>query len=373
MKLLIVANYAKGHINKFHIPTIKKFKENGWQVDVACNLDGEVPLCDNAYNLPLERNPFRFKSLKAIKMLKKIIEQNNYDVIHLHTLTGRVVGTLAAKGFKEKGLKIVATYHGLNYYDGSSMLSKLIIPIDRYLSKFCDLSFSDNSEDIIYAKKYRLKIADSIFCPISINVERLLPVEKHFLNRNAIRNSFKVNEDEKLLTYVAELYKNKNQIYLLNSLKILKERGYKVKLMLIGPEADGGELKEAVKNYGFEKDVILTGWRSDIGDLLCASDIYVASSIREGLGINLIEAMLVGLPIVATNNRGHREVIVDGENGYLVDIDSPKSCADRIEEFLTNTVVAEKFIKRGKEIYLEKFSKKTEDVIFEEYQKKLGL
>ena len=163
MKLLIVANYAKGHINKFHIPTIKKFKENGWTVDVACNLDSTVPECDNAYNLPIERNPFKLKSLKAIKTLKKLIAENKYDVVHLHTLSGRVIGTLAAKGFLKKGLKIAASYHGLNYYEGSSKLSKLIIPLDRYLSKFTSVSFSDNNEDIIYAKKHRLKISDVSF------------------------------------------------------------------------------------------------------------------------------------------------------------------------------------------------------------------
>ena len=67
MKLLIVANYAKQHINKFHIPTIKKFKENGWSVDVACNADADVEFCDNVYDLPIERNPFRLQSLKAIQ------------------------------------------------------------------------------------------------------------------------------------------------------------------------------------------------------------------------------------------------------------------------------------------------------------------
>ncbi len=368
MKLLIVANYAKEHINKFHVPTIKKFKDNGWTVDVACNADAKIEFCDNVYDLPIKRNPFRLQSLIAIKKLKRIIKQNKYDVVHLHTLTGRIVGTLSAKKFKKKGLRIVATYHGLNYYEGSSKKSKILIPLDRYLSKFVDFSFSDNQEDIVYGKKMGLKMDDCTFCPIAINPKRILPIEEHKQNRATIRESLGASSDEILLTYVAELHKNKNQTLLLEVLKELIKRNKKVKLMLVGPENDGGETKKKVNQMGLTDKVILTGWRNDIGDLLCASDIYVASSIREGLGINLIEAMLAEIPVVATNNRGHREVVVDGKNGYLVPLGDAVEFANRIEELINNKNKVDEFIKEGIAVYNNKFSIKTEEVIFKKYQ-----
>lgn len=373
MKLLIVANYAKQHINKFHIPTIKKFKDNGWTVDVACNADAGVEFCDNLYNLPIERNPFRLQSLKAIKMLKKIIEQNNYDVIHLHTLTGRIIGTLSAKKFRKKGLKLVVTYHGLNYYKGSSIKTKVLIPLDRYLSKFTDLAFSDNQEDIVYGKSKGLKMDNCTFCPISINTKRLLPIEEHLSKRNEIRKTFNVSQDETLLVYVAELHKNKNQILLLKVLQELISKNNKVRLMLVGPENDNGETRKNAVEMNLEDKCIFTGWRSDVGDLLCASDIYVASSIREGLGINLIEAMLVGLPIVATNNRGHREVIEDGKNGYLVPLDNQLEFSKKVEELIKDKSQVETFIKEGHLVYKNKFSQKTEEIIYKKYKEELGL
>ena len=373
MKLLIVANYAKQHINKFHIPTIKKFKEKGWTVDVACNADDRVEFCDNLFHLPIERNPFKFKSLKAIKILKTIIEQNKYDVVHLHTLAGRVIGTLAAKKFRKQGLKLVVTYHGLNYYKGSSLKTKVLIPLDRYLSKFTDLSFSVNNEDIAYGKRVGLKMEGCIFCPISINVQRLLPLEEHKEKRATTRKNLGVCENETLLTYIGELHKNKNQTLLLRVLQELINSNKNAKLMLVGPENDKGALKEKSKKMGVENKVIFTGWRSDVGDLLCASDIYVASSIREGLGINLVEAMFVGLPIVATDNRGHREVIENGKNGYLVPLNNEKLFAERIEELLNDKIKVENFIQEGFAVYNDKFSQKSEEVIFNAYKERLKL
>ena len=84
-----------------------------------------------------------------------------------------------------------------------------------------------------------------------------------------------------------------------------------------------GNNEEFLKKFSYKNnlsnDVEFLGWRDDIGELLNLSDICVASSIREGLGINLIEAMYMNLPIVASNNRGHKELIENNVNGFLVD------------------------------------------------------
>lgn len=75
---------------------------------------------------------------------------------------------------------------------------------------------------------------------------------------------------------------------------------------------------------------MLSGWRSDIGQLMAASDMCVASSIREGFGINLVEAQYCHLPVVAVTNRGHRAIIKDGENGFLVPMNDSKAMANRV-------------------------------------------
>ena len=95
-KILLVANVAKEHVLKFHIPTISMLKNYGWQVDVACKMDAPIPCCDHTFNLSVERNPFHFKTVKAIAELRRIIRENGYDIVYCHTVTGSLVARLAA-------------------------------------------------------------------------------------------------------------------------------------------------------------------------------------------------------------------------------------------------------------------------------------
>lgn len=372
-KLLIVANYAKEHINKFHISTIKKFKDMGWQVDVACKADAEVPFCDHLYGLPCERNPFRFKTFKCIRELKKIIKENQYDVVNVHTLCGTIMGVLAAKSFRKKGLKVIITSHGFNYFKGSSLITKTLIPVDIYLTHHSDLVISDNKEDIDYGRSLHLKMDNAVYCPPPVNAYKFIPIDEHKAKRETIREGLGVSPDTVLLTYVAELITNKNQIYLLEVMKLLKDRGRNVKLMLVGPEHDDGFTERKAKELGLADDVLLMGWRNDIADLLCASDIYVASSIREGFGVNIIEAMLCELPVVASNNRGHRESVIDGENGFLVELNEPEKFAGRVEEIMNDNALRERFVAEGKKTYDRMFAVPAEEVLYNECKKMLGI
>ena len=72
MKILLVANVAKEHVNKFHIPTIKYLISKGWQVDIACSVDAEVPAGDNIYHMSWKRSPFTLKTFIGIEELKKL-------------------------------------------------------------------------------------------------------------------------------------------------------------------------------------------------------------------------------------------------------------------------------------------------------------
>ena len=89
------------------------------------------------------------------------------------------------------------------------------------------------------------------------------------------------------------------------------------------------------------------GYSTRLQDYQQASDLAVSCSIREGLGLNLIEAMLTGHPVVATDNRGHRELIRDGENGFLVPLGDEAALADRILEMLCDPSLAKRMGQQG--------------------------
>ena len=114
-------------------------------------------------------------------------------------------------------------------------------------------------------------------------------------------------------------------------------------MLLVGPDHTDGQLQRLAHQMGLDDAIVFAGWRRDIGAMLSSADIAVASSIREGFGLNLIEAMYMGLPVVATDNRGHRMIIRDGENGYLVQVGESGKMASRILELAENPELRERF------------------------------
>ena len=103
-KILFVATISQ-HFLYFHLPYFEMFKKEGWQIDVACSWDMELPNCDNRYEIPIQRSPFDKRNLEAYKILKKIISENNYDIIHCHTPMGGILARLAAKNERKKERK----------------------------------------------------------------------------------------------------------------------------------------------------------------------------------------------------------------------------------------------------------------------------
>lgn len=369
MKLLIVANYAKEHINKFHLSTIAKFRENGWQVDVACNADAPIPGADHVYHLPAGRNPYHPRTLICIRKLKKILAENHYDAVHCHTPTGQLVGVAAFDSLRKQiGGKLIITFHGLHYYRGSSALSKLLIPTDKYITSHADYVFSVNREDLEFMQTHGYHLKRSSICPPSVKTEKFSDADSFRAQRAETRREFGLTDEHFVLSYVAELNKNKNQTLLLDALAILKQRMPNVRLLLIGPDHSNGKMQRAIEKRGLQNEVICAGWRDDVCRLLSACDIYTASSIREGFGVNLIEAALCGIPAIASDNRGHREIITDGENGFLVPTDAPALLAEKVEALADDAALRDRLTENAARILRERFGEQVEDTIYRVYQ-----
>lgn len=345
-RLLFVANVAKEHILKFHIPTIRKLKEEQWIVDVACSMDTNINECDHCWNMKYKRNPISMKTFEGILQLRKILIKNRYDIIYCHTATGSIVARLAIATLKYKPTLIYMA-HGFHFYKGAPLKNWLIFyPIEKILSRWTDYLITINREDFELAKMRRMyKKCLYIIPGIGVDFERL---QENNNSKDEIRKSLGLNTNDIVMTYIAELIPNKNQGKLIDVLKILNNKYPNIKLMLIGPDHNQGKYLEYAKREGIEDKVIFTGWRNDIGNLLRASDIYVASSINEGFGINLVEAMFCGLPVVAFENRGHKEIIENGKTGYLVKQGNILKMSECIEKVLNKEY--EKISKVVKEV-----------------------
>lgn len=325
MKKVLFVAHVDSHIRHFHIPYLKYFKEKGYEVHVATSNDEneEFPYCDVKHTICMERNPFKLNNIKAIKQMKKLFEAEKFDLVHCHTPMGGVVTRLAGKKARKEGMKIFYTAHGFHFYKGAPKKNWLVYyPVEKYLSKFTDVLITINKEDYELAKdKFHAKHVELVH-GMGVDDKKFtdekLPVDEYV----SLRNELGLTSNDFVMMYVAELNSNKNQVMLIDAMKSLVKIAPNIKLCLVGKGILEEEYKKKIEKLDLTKNVILAGYRSDVDRLLKISDLCVATSKREGLPINLVEASLSGIPILTLKNRGHVEITKDNVNGFLFETEN---------------------------------------------------
>ena len=284
-----------------------------------------------------KRSPFTLKTFKGIKELTAIIHENNYDIVYCHTPVGGLVARLAARKARKRGTKVIYCAHGLHFFKGAPLINWLLFyPIEKWLARYTDVFFTINPEDYERVKRcFDPRMQVVLTNGVGVNFDRLTIPDRE-LARTEYRCKLGISEEAPVLIYVAEIIKNKNQKMLIDTVIRLQEQHPDIVLLLVGPEHDGGTLKAYIDANGLSDNVKCLGWRSDIGQLMATADVCVASSIREGFPINLLEAMYCHLPVVATINRGHVAGIRHGQNGFLVEIDDADGMANYVHRLLTD-------------------------------------
>ena len=330
MKIILVANVAKDHVLKFHVPTLKCFSEKGWIVDVACGGDDPVPYCHKQIKLPIDRSPFKTRLFKAVRQLSRIILSEKYDIVYCHTSVGSVVAKIASVKARKLGTKVIHFAHGTYFYKGAPIYNwVLYYPIFKLLSFITDATITITEEDYRFSMKHFSHAKTYYVEGIGVDPQRFHISNKEE-ERIRYRNQLKLPKDAIVLIYLAEISRNKNQKLLLDMLSEVLTNRNDVYLVLAGRDFTNGALQYYARQLNLADNVLFLGWRSDVPLLLNMSDICTASSIREGLGLNLIESMICGLPVVATLNSGHRAVIKDGENGFLVPLNNKHLFAEKV-------------------------------------------
>lgn len=310
-KVLFVASTDR-HINGFHSSYLRLFKQKGWKTYVAtCENKEKISCCDKKYVLTKFRNPFNPNSLKAIPQLKKIIEKEHFDIIHCHTPMGSVVTRLAAKKARKNGTRVIYTAHGFHFYTGAPLINWLLFyPIEWYLAKYTDTLITINHEDYNRAKKKFSKRCHDIQYVPGVGIDpkkfdfKMTEKEKHEL-----RASLGLKDDDFVMIFPARLDKNKNQGFLIKCMPELIKENSKIHLLLPGRDELNGKYQILAKKLAVEKNVHFLGRRDDIPRLLKISDLAVSSSKREGLPINILEALCCNTSVISTRCRGAQELL----------------------------------------------------------------
>ncbi|MCR5809442.1 MAG: glycosyltransferase family 4 protein [Clostridiales bacterium] len=341
MKILYTATVLS-HICQFHLPHMKMLQEKGWEVHVAAHDNLAVKnglalkYCDKFIEMPFDRSPKSPNNVKAYKKLKELLAKEHYDVILCNTPMGGVVTRLAAKKARKQGTKVIYMAHGFHFFKGAPKTGWLIYyPIEKHMAKYCDLIITVNEEDYALAKERfgnRTRIAH--IHGVGVDEERYHPASE--AEQRAMREAEGLSPDDFVILCTGELNGNKNQKTLVSAAAQLKDRIPGLKVLLAGNGPSEQELRAQIASLGLQDTVRLLGYRTDLERVTPAVDLVVSCSFREGMPLNIIEAMLCKKPVVASHNRGHDELVEDGRTGYLVDPDDVDGFADAIAELAAN-------------------------------------
>jgi glycosyltransferase EpsD len=330
------------HFKAFHLPYMEWFQKQGWEVHVAATGDMILPFVDKKYNIPISRSPVSLKNHQAYKQLRKIISENHYKIVHCHTPVGGVLGRLAAGNERKKGTKVIYTAHGFHFCKGGPFVNWMIYyPIEKLLATYTDCLITINKEDYQLANKHQFKsdIIEHVH-GVGVDIDIYKPVDE--ATKLSLRKKLGYKNNDFLLFYAAEFNTNKNQQLLIRALAQIKSKSPNIKLLLAGNGSLQEECRNLVRELGVDKMVDFLGFRNDIDKLLKISDIGVASSKREGLPVNIMEALASGLPIIATSNRGHKELIVNEMNGFLIPQGNSEFFSSKILELYSSKELCRK-------------------------------
>lgn len=334
-KVLFVATVVKTHMMQFHIPYLKMFKEMGWETAVASKNDYEdpadcqIPYCDTYYDIPFERMPWKVKNWKAYRMLKAIIDEGDYDIIHCHTPVGAMIARLAAMTARKRGTKVIYTAHGFHFFKGAPLVNWLLFyPVEWLLAPITDVLITINKEDHTRAQRLLHPKRLEYVPGVGIDTGKFRSL---ILDRQAKRQALGYDERDFLILTVAEMTPNKNHITILKALALLKDREEfgNIHYLICGRGEMWASLEQSAKELGITDHVDFLGYRSDAPELYRCSDLFAFVTFREGLSVALMEAMSSGMPIMCAKIRGNTDLIDDGVSGIFTE-NSPEAVAESI-------------------------------------------
>lgn len=332
-KILLVAT-VQSHICQFHRPLAEMLHQRGYEVHVAArnNLAEKnglkLDFAEKVFDIPFARSPISPKNIKAYRLLKQVIQIGDYETIHCNTPVGGVLTRIAAKKCKSQAT-VIYTAHGFHFYKGAPIKNWIIYyPIEKILGKCTDKLITINTEDYNLAKTKHFCKEVYLLHGVGVDSNRYRVPSND--ERTDFKKKFGLNNKQVVLN-IGELRKNKNQYMAIRAVKRLVSEYPGIILLLAGNGPEELKLKAFVKASKMENHVSFLGYVTNLQDYQNATDVQVACSKREGLGLNILESFLSGNPVVASKNRGHIDCVDNGKSGFLVDYNDDEAMAKYIK------------------------------------------
>jgi glycosyltransferase involved in cell wall biosynthesis len=359
-KILFLAT-VDSHIYYFHIPFMKLLRDMGYEVEVAASNVGFTEKIERdgfkVYNIPFSRNPISPSNFKAFFSLLRLMRKNKYVMLHTHTPVASFIGRIAGRiaGVPH----IVYTAHGFHFHEyGNPLTNFIYFKLEKFAGKFTDVLVTINSDDYkVAVEKKMVPHGKVVYIKgVGVDTEKFDPKKYDSEVNEHYRKQFGFKDDDFVIIDIAEFTKGKNLSSLIEVFSRVLNYNYSPKLLIVGEGILFKEISDILESKELKDKIILPGRRSDIPEILCVSNLFAFTSIREGLPKSVMEAMAMEKPVVAYNIRGVRDLVEDGINGFLIPFGDTDAFAEKIIYLMEHPEFAKEMGKRGREKILKEFS-----------------
>ena len=343
----LVENLGVGGLEKVLVEIVLKLNKEKYHVSVWCLREGGLladRLIEEGVNVKIlristSRNPI------GIYKLYKLIKNHKIELIHTHAYSAGTIGRISAFLY---GVSVIISHnHSVHDYYNKyfnfvewvlSLVADRIICVSDRVKRFA------NETQGISAKRL-ITVHNGINDACSVPGKAIIK----------LKENLGISPEHTVVGTVTHMEEHKGVFYLIQSASCILEYRKDLIFLLVGAGAQEEKLKNFCVDLKIEKNVIFTGERDDIPEILSSIDIFVLPSLREGLPLTILEAMACAKPIIATNVGGIPEAVKDGVSGILVPPKDPESLQNAIVELLDDTEKQETMGLKGKQICDEHF------------------
>jgi glycosyltransferase involved in cell wall biosynthesis len=348
-------------------------QEQGYEVDVlAVDPYFQTLIRDHGLGLVeldvIRREIRPLWDLRGLVRLRRFLARSQYALVHTHTTKPGIVGTLAARGAGVPA--VMHTVHLFPFHEETGrLLTSAYVRAERLSAHWCDRIVAVSEYQRDWALRVGIGSPEQVVAiPNGVPIDRVEPRR----SRAEVRAELGIGDAFMILS-TGRLAEQKGLEYLIRAAPLLRLAVPSARIVLAGDGPLTRELAKLVGTLGLEDTVALLGHRSDIGDLLAASDLVVLPSLWEGLSISLLEAMAAARPVVTTSIGSNREVTEDGEAAVLVPPKDPESLAAAIRSLASDPTRLRELGRKGQQVQRERYTmSRMLDAYMSEYERLLA-
>lgn len=340
--------------------TLELLNKKKYEIFLACNFRGELvsraKKIDgiNLINIvELQREVNFIKDIKALIKIYLLIKKEKFDIVHTHSSKAGVIARIASK--LNKVPLIIHTVHGFPFNDFMSRIKRnFYIYLEKIMAHFTDalITVSNlNKQKIIDLKICNGDKIFNIYSGINLELFR----KRH---DDSFKKSLNINQDSILVGSVGRLSSQKDPLTMIKAISIVIKNLQNVELVLVGDGEMKKEITEQIEKLKIQNSVHLTGNIMDIWNVYPSLDLFIMSSIYEGLGRSITEALCCEVPVVCTNVEGVPEIVRNNITGLLVEPRNHLELANAIISSLKNIDKSKKMAKNGCTFVNENFDVK---------------